>query len=238
MSGSSLKVSTCILYSCSGFSGKWTQVEASTSCLQLLPTWTPAFRGFKIASMLLSTSHSLTQKDCSPSFMLRVVGTFFFFGDVLLVGNLGSLRVLVHSQFTEWSLQTCVRLQWLVAPTDLVNPDAHQWLVLQWKTVVSATSLTIWTIRAPRHTTANVRHTAKHTKTCLLPPWPYISNYCSRNKPHSEYVPLYSKYCLRNMLTLSCYGHELTLFRDIPASDSLSLDAPSLGSGAEKPTEG
>ena len=36
-----------------------------------------------------------------------------------------------------------VQLKRQVAPTDLVNPDAHQWLALQWKTVVSATSLAI-----------------------------------------------------------------------------------------------
>ena len=34
------------------------------------------------------------------------------------------------------------------------------------------------------------------------------------------------------MLVLSCNGHEPTLLRDLPVSDSLSLDVPSLGTGA------
>ena len=39
------------------------------------------------------------------------------------------------------------------------------------------------------------------------------------------------------MLALSCYGHEPTLLRDSPASDSLSLDTLSSGTGAQEPAK-
>ena len=73
----------------------WHQLAACNCFLPeyQLPIWISASRVFEIASMLPSTLHSLTQKGCSPPFMLRVVYAIIFFGDTLLVGNLGSLRV-------------------------------------------------------------------------------------------------------------------------------------------------